>query len=518
MMSRLLGRAGDSRLSWTLLIPLALYLAGFAIFPPKSIVINDEGLYVSQAVAFAGRHRTAVVRDPLTGEERNKPPSTYPIGTSILQVPFVYFGGWRNAAWLSVVSVILATFLLGKWLSDAGRPTWFALMFLAYLPTLVLGRVAMSELPTAAVVTLGLWLFWRGQEGPRWTWLLAGWVAGLSLLFRETAVLAFAPLFAGAVLRRDRGWPALMMGGIAGAGMRLVSSTWMFSTPFFTRDPGYSFSPSNIQQNVLLYTFALLVLLPGGLMGVLAYRGARRAEVIATVVLSLAFFLLYGYSGIESGFVKRIVLGPRFFIPVVPVIVFACAESFPRLWRRASHDEGRWGYRWRKLLPRLAVGLVAGISFAVHPIMARWAQGQGTIGAAIYSVTAPNSALVTNMVVPGKFFNLLQEPHVLAPSGEYPPSNVPRIRAVNRDTYLVFLDRTDSEFYRRECVLNERYLEQVERLCRLTLVHDRRHSATDRLRIWRVEVCNGVNPGPDRRGAEISAGVEAEEREVDNRK
>jgi 4-amino-4-deoxy-L-arabinose transferase-like glycosyltransferase len=487
---------GDGRLTWTLLIPLALYLAGFAMFPPKAIVITDEARYVSQAVAFAGGNRTAVVRDPLTGAERSEPPSNYPIGTSMFQVPFVYFGGWRGAAWLSAVSLILATLLLGKWLSDAGRPIWFALMFLTYLPTLVLGRVAMSELPSAAVVTLGLWLFWRGQEGPRWTWLLAGWIVGLSLLFRETAVLAFAPLLAGAVLRRDRGWPALIVGGIAGVGMRLASSAWMFSTPFFVRNPGpgYFFSPSNIQQNALLYTFALLVLLPGGLLGALAYRGARRAEVIATVVLTLAFFLLYGFSGIESGLVKRIVLGPRFFIPVVPVIVFACAESFPRLWRRASLDERRWGYRWHKQLPWLAVALVAGIAFAIHPVMARWTQSQGAIGAAIYSATVPNSAIVTNLVGTEKFIGVMQEPRVLAPREYHPPSNVPRIRVVNRDTYLVFLDRTDSEFHQRENALNEHYLEQVEQLCGLTLVHDRWHNATNRLRIWRVEVCNGVIP------------------------
>lgn len=492
-MPGLSGWACNGRLGWKLLIPLAMYLAGFAMFPPDAIVISDEVLYVSQAVVLASGHRTTAVIDPLTGGERFELPSNYPVGTSLLQAPFVYVGGWRAAVWLSVASLVLTTLLLGKWLADAGRSTWFALMFLAYGPTLVLGRVAMSDVPSAAIVTLGLWLFWRGQEGPKWIWLLAGWIAGLSLLLRETNALALAPLFAGAVLRGDKGWPVLIAGGLAGAGMRLASSAWMFGTPLFMRGT-YPFSLSAIPQNAPLYAFALLVLLPGGLAGALAYRGDRWAEVIATVVLTLVFFLLYGFSGTDSGPVKRIVLGPRFFIPVAPLIAFACAESFPRLWRQFGLDEGRWGNRLRQVLSMLAVALVAGLAFAVHPVMAKWVRGQGTIAAAIYSTTDPGSALVTNLAGTGKFISLMQGPRVIAPRAKHPPSDVPRICMTNLNTYLVFLDRTDSEFFQKENAVNQRYLEQVERLCRLTLVHDRWHDAANRLRIWRVEVCNEVSP------------------------
>ena len=44
-----------------------------------------------------------------------------------------------------------------------------ALLVVGFVPTLVMGRVAMSDVPSLALVVLGLWLFWRGIErGGRW--------------------------------------------------------------------------------------------------------------------------------------------------------------------------------------------------------------------------------------------------------------------------------------------------------------------------------------------------------------
>ncbi len=472
---------------WLVLVPLVLYVAGFLLFPPRAITVSDENSYVSQAIVFASGHRLATTREPLTGAERQEPAAWYPVGTSALQAPLVYFGGWRAAAWLSVIALVVTILLLARWLEEAGRPAAFSLLLLAYAPTLVLGRTAMSDLPSAAVVTLGLWLFWRGQEAGWLTWLLAGLVAGASLLFRDTNALLFAPLFAGATLRRDRAWPALLVGGLAGVAVRLASSAWMFGNALYVRVT-YGFSLPAFSQNVALYAFALLVLLPGGLVGVLAYCGRRRPEVLATVVLTLVFFLFYDYSALESGILKRLVLGARYFIPLGSLVVFACAESFPRMLRLPWEWLKREG--WLPFVRWSATALVAGVAFAVHPVMARWAGSQASIADAIYSSTAPSSVLVTHPAGTYKFISLAYGTRSIASRYELPPSAVPRIRAANADTYLVLLDRTDSAFFRAEITDNARYREQVEKACRLTLVHDCWHDAEDRLRIWRVDACN----------------------------
>ncbi len=54
-----------------------------------------------------------------------------------------------------------------------------------------------------------------------------------------------------------------------------------------------------------------MVLVPGGLIAVALYRGSRRPELIATVALFVAFYLMYDYSGFTSGMAKRLILGPR---------------------------------------------------------------------------------------------------------------------------------------------------------------------------------------------------------------
>ena len=88
-----------------------------------------------------------------------------PPGTSLLQAPFVAIGGWRTAPLASVLALVAMVLLLRVWLETAGRPQIFALVPLMYPPTVVFGRLGMSDVPSGAIVTLGLLCFWRGLNG-----------------------------------------------------------------------------------------------------------------------------------------------------------------------------------------------------------------------------------------------------------------------------------------------------------------------------------------------------------------
>ncbi len=317
---------------------LALYTLGFVTFFPKVIVVYDESVYVRQAVAFASGQLSIPERDPLTGLVRPFVPSTYPVGTSALQVPFIWLAGsWRGAPVLSLLSVWLIVGILARWLNDNARSPLFALLALVYPPTLVLGRVALSDVPSGAIVTLGLWLFWRGQSRHQAYWAAAGFVAGASLVLRNTNVLLFVPFFVGAVVRRERRSWALVCGGIAGVSLRLVASYWVFGNPLFTRG-SLGFGLDAMSDNVSLYLIALLVMVPGGLLAGLLWRGAQRPEFVATVVVTFLFFLAYRYAGLESGGLKSLILGPRFFIPLVSLLVFSVAHEVPVAWQRVARN------------------------------------------------------------------------------------------------------------------------------------------------------------------------------------
>jgi 4-amino-4-deoxy-L-arabinose transferase-like glycosyltransferase len=143
-----------------------------------------------------------------------------------------------------------------------------------------------------AASAVGLWLFFRGLDrDARGWWLASGLVAGAALSLRESAVLPFVPLFAGTLLRRDRGWVWLLLGGCAGTALHLMGNQLLFGDPFFVRGHGYTFD-ADVASRLWLYLTGLLVFVPGGLVLGLCYRGRRRVEVVATIAL---YFLFYRF-------------------------------------------------------------------------------------------------------------------------------------------------------------------------------------------------------------------------------
>jgi 4-amino-4-deoxy-L-arabinose transferase-like glycosyltransferase len=485
--------------NWIVVAALASYWLGFALFPPAALGINDEVFYVHQAQAFAQGRVAETLPDPLTGQPRRVVPSTYPVGTSLLQAPFVRLGGWRAAPVASALALTAAVLLLARWIALGGGAPLAALLFLGFPPTLVLGRTAMSDVPGALIVILAFWLFWLGQESPpppdgasavqraRSFGFAAGLCAGLTLLFRETSALLLAPLLAGVLLRRRPGGRALLMGGLVAVAVRLLAAYVTYGDPLFVRDPGYRLSLDAIAGNAPLYLFALVVLIPGGLPAALAYRGPRRPEILVTIILYVAFFLAYGFSGTESGGLKRLVVGPRFFIPLAPLIAFAAGRTMPAWLSR----RGGWA---RAGVALYAAGVVVA-AFAVHVVHGRWSQSQAGMTQAIHHATQPGEIVVTNLLSTGKLFPEPESERPRTDLAEMRAEDVPVLAAGGRKVALAVLDRSDTPFFLQRSAENARFIAHVAALCRLTLRHDGAATATDRLRIWKIEDCESA-PGP----------------------
>lgn len=474
---------------------LVAYWLGFVIFPPSALGINDEVFYVHQAQAFAQGRLADSVEDPISGKPRRILPSTYPVGTSLLQAPFVRVGGWRAAPLVSALSLTAAVLVLVRWIDLAGGPPLAALLFLGFPPTLVLGRTAMSDVPGALVVTLGLWQFWRVQDsapGARhthWPALLAGLFAGLSLLFRETDALLFVPFVVGTFLRRRPGAALLVAGGLLGIAARLVSGWLVYGDPLFYRDPGYGLSAGAVGQNAPLYLFALIVLIPAGLPAALGYRGPWRTELVVATVLYVGFFLAYSFSGLESGGLKRLVVGPRFFIPLTPLLAVAAARTLPP-WIAGA---GRWG---RAAVAIYAATILAA-AFGVHIVHGRWSRAQARLALAIHEATRPDEIVVTNLLSTGKLFPEAESERPRLELEQLRRDDVPRMLARGRKVALAVFDRTDTPFFRERTAEDQRLLARVERLCHLTLRYDGAASANDRLRVWGVDGCgSGTLPAP----------------------
>lgn len=475
------------------LVCLLSYLIGFFIYYPETFSSIDASLYVSQAWAYAQGKTTLLVKDVLSSNVLTVFPGTYPAGTSLLQVPFVFFGGERGAVLASVMSLVVSMLILARWLREEGRSPIYALLMLGYAPTLVMARCELSDIPSAMMVTLGLWLFWRGQSRHWSYWLTSGFVAGVSLLFRETNALFFLPFFLGTLLRNDRNAYALVIGGTLGVILRFLVHFVIFGDPFFTRNHLLlSFSLGSVSQNAPLYLFALLVMTPGGLIAALAYQGQRRPELIITVIVSLLFFLLYNYSGQDSGGLKRMVNGPRYFIPLLPILIIAYSEVLPRFWSKLS---AHYSYRTTtaismviKVCITLWVGLVFLSSFSVHPFMQGWASFQLAMKQAIYANTTENGVIVSEPDGKiNKFVNRFYGKRLVVTIDDLKPEDIPLVLKLHRNIQLVFINRSDSEYHLKQAIGNEEFVAAVNKYCRVRLIYDKIYTPTDHLKIWDIK-------------------------------
>lgn len=440
-----------------------VYTAGFTIFYPEVLASTDESLYIEQAIAFAGRAGSPGVV------------SEFPPGTSLLQAPFVLLGGWRAAVWASVLCLAVTLILLGRWLTDAGYRPAAALLFAAYAPTLVLGRTATSDLPSAALVTAGLWLFWTGERHPtKWFW--AGLIAGVSVLFRETNALIFLPFIAAAVWRRERGWRMLTAGVALGIGLRLLTYQLLFGSAVATRDTA-GWSIAAVLDSSVVYGFALLLLVPGGLVAVGVYRGRHWRQLLAAVVLYVSTYLFYNYSGQSSDTWVRVAAAGRYLIPLLPLVTIAWADAAQRY---GQHRAPRG-----LAVPASALVLVA--AFAVHPVVWAWSARDAAVVRDIYRNSADGDALIVSPLQ-RKYVSPLYGPRTRVWMEEEP---VPTRDLTDRHpaTFVIIVDRMETERLAMFSVPAREYVARARNACELDVVHDRRYPGDRHLQMWKVHAC-----------------------------
>ena len=168
---------------------------------------------------------------------------------------------------------------------------------------MVMARTSMSDLLRALAWRRLRVALWPDHQSTPWRRLAAGFLAGASICLREPNPALFAIFFAGALLRRERQVVALILGGLAGVACRPLSAALAYGNPLFIKKSclrilGRLYAGENSGSK---YLTALLVLVPGGLIFALFYRGKRWIELVATVVVYLGIFIDWDYNGAASG-------------------------------------------------------------------------------------------------------------------------------------------------------------------------------------------------------------------------
>ena len=463
---------------------LAAFIAGAALFWPRLLLIVDEDRYVSQALAFAQGRLT------IAGSGVLYPPvsvgmiSDYPPGTSLLQTPFVWLGGWRLAALASVIALIVATLATVRWLRANGGDAGFAMLVPGFLGAAFFGRIAMSDLPATAIVAVSGLLIWRADRGIMPS-MLAGASAGLVLLFREPVVILLAPLLVGAMVRRRCVSWAIVAGFVAAAALRFAANDALFGTPWYVRDPGHGFSVSSLAHTLPLYTLVLGILIPGGLLLPFFYRGQRRGELVAAIAAYVGMFLLYEYDSVhQNGPTKGLVLAARFMAPAMPLFALQAADVWPR-WHASLDRRVRLS---KGMLTALAGSAAAAVAFSVHPLARRQEAATLPISTAMLSRTRAAAPVITNTDATLKYLSPAYGPRRLIVLRELPADSLgPFMRRFGAMT-IVLLDRTDSRAFSAERQSHDRFLAQAAERCALRSTYDEDVART-RLRIYEVSAC-----------------------------
>ncbi|HRJ77671.1 MAG TPA: hypothetical protein PLF37_04085 [Planctomycetota bacterium] len=387
-------------------LALGAYVLAFAVFYPQLLTISDETSYMRQAWAYAQGQTSVEVLDPSSLQVARVHPSDYPPGTSLLMAPLMAAGGWRAGFLLGPLACCLVVLLLAHWLGRLGRSPLFALLFLCYPATLVLSRCGMSEMPSAALVSLSLYLFWFARGRKVWM-AAAGFVAGLSLLLRETNALVCAFFFLGSLLRREQGCWALVAGGLAGTALRPLALELLLGNALHVKGGYPDFLLGAVPGNMPFHLGALLLLFPGGLLWAALYRGPRRFELWATVAFFPGLYLLYDYNAAASAGLKQWVLTSRFFIPLLPLLVIAAAESCTALSRSLGSSPGARVAlaRLRSLAAPMLVLAAVSATWIVNWQHQLWASQQRGLLLALYAGTEADAPVVTNLDASARFVN-----------------------------------------------------------------------------------------------------------------
>ena len=470
-------------------IALAVYCASFFAFYPSIFTVVDESAYVRQGAALANGSLTVAEIDPLTGTETHTRPSEYPIGTSLLMAIFIKPLGWKGAFLLPFISFVAVVLLLARWLLAEGRSPIYALSLFLFPPALVMGRVAMSDMPSTALVTAALWLLWTGTGARPIRWVTAGLIAGVSVMLRETNPLIFAPFVLGAVLRGEKNRWYLSSAFAAGLSMRLVISALLFGEMFFVKNSRASFSIAAIRANLLHFSLVFELLILGGLLFALAYHGNRRPEVLGSLICFLAIYSCYEYSGEQSGALKGAILGGRFYLPIIPLSIYGTSELFERMWVKFHTLRRNWSVRFgsgMRLLQWLIVLVACTNSILVHATMKQWSSSQVRILNTIYTSTPNEGVIVTNTLATAKFINeLYGTRHVLDATSVGTRETETLLQRYGTFN-LVILDRSDSDFWRDMSRVNQSLVSWISKQTRLELVNDVHLKSNEELRIWRV--------------------------------
>lgn len=355
---------------WTVWIGVLVYVAIFLVFYPRITAIVDENAYLTQAFLFKSTKlaydEESIPRPILTFDMREAGGhivSKYPPGNSLWLVPFLHLGlGWRGVFLSGLMCALLGTWLIAlilRQIVPESDPRW-ALLYLFYPTVVVFSRTIMSDLPATTGVIGSFYFLLRGNL---WV-LLAGWLLGVSALFRYPLVVLVIPFLVILFLHKRRfNEVALFLLGLLPPllGFLLYNRYAFGSFIHIPMWPTDRFGVEFIPHHLLFYSLPLLVWYPLMLVSPLLAPKNYRLMLSLPPLILLSFYSTFSFTPATKNLLEQVVIGLRYLLPALPFFIISFALGLERMPLNSfiSFPPSLGAYlRWGIVIPVL-IGIIA---------------------------------------------------------------------------------------------------------------------------------------------------------------
>ncbi len=313
-----------------ILYPMLLAIILFIFYPPY-YAISDEQAYLSTAYALGKGTLfldNAGLKNTIAAIRTEKHLiNKYPVGNSLLLAPFTIIN-WKLGFLRNYIFFFAGFLLFLKILDHYSIDRKMALLYLLHPSIILYSRTLMSDIPSMFFALLGVYLILKKK------YYLAGIFLGFNLLIRYTNLLIPLGICAGILLeKRFKDVLKILPGVFLGLSLLLLYN-WIawgsFILPFI-RTGGGTFSMKYLGTSGLYYLISLNVLYPFMLV-ITLIQGIKRkfTGFLFTTLMFLITYSFYYYIDRGSNLIETLVMGQRFMLPVIPLMLLLYTNNVDR--------------------------------------------------------------------------------------------------------------------------------------------------------------------------------------------
>lgn len=388
--------------NWLFLLLALLYGAIFFAYYPPIFAIEDESNYfgmayvIRQGTIFPDQTEIPINRTVGGSSHRV---SFHPIGMSLLLAPLTYLG-WRSVFLLNLTFHLLGAYFFSKLLRIFNLSSWLVALYLFFPSYVFYSRTLMSDIPSTAIFIAAVYCYLTHS----FLKPIAGALLGANLFLRPTNVLLALPfLFTNGIKnvvqaqvkgnkRLELSMGIFFFYFLPFPLMIALLNTYTLGSPFllpyFSKFTGIkNFSLSYFPQNAPFYLLSLMLVYPLMLVSSVFAKKTRRLEFLLAILLMIGFHSFYFYRDKSEYFTRSLVVGMRFLLPILPLLLLNYAELLEQI-------VNRLGQKHRMSIVGFLIGLLIISTWIIHAKHQVLLREHAELRDTIYGLTEEGSTLI----------------------------------------------------------------------------------------------------------------------------